>query len=174
MKILNLSKLTKSASLVAVLSIVGAGASAQAAGNDPAGTVDSYEWSAQMVAFDEAANLLTLKARVASHSGITGLEDFSDGDRLTLVWSGRHWASGIRDIAADPNLDAEALRMPIEFVDADSDGRYVTFRVPVPEASKERISEIVPGSRVTGMSPRGDSDWNGSVVSLRHYNDVDR
>ena len=131
-----------------------------------------YEWSAELISFDEATSTAVLKARVVSHVTIPGLEDFAEGDRLILTWSGRSWASGVRGLARDPELTPDSLSLPVEFVSSDMDGRYVSFRIPVPQSAVEKISSMEPGHRVTGMSPRMATDWNNAVSSLRHYNDV--
>lgn len=131
-----------------------------------------YEWSAQLVSFDEATNTAVLKASVASHVRIDGLENFSDGDRLILIWSGRSWASDVRGLAEDPELTPDSLSLPVEFVSTEMDGRYVSFRIRVPESAVEAISGMEPGNRVTGMTPRMATNWNHAVSSLRHYNDI--
>lgn len=133
---------------------------------------ETYEWSAEVISFDESAETLTVRARIESYAPISDLRGYSEGERLTLVWTGRSWAAGVRDVGANPDLPKGALSLPIEFVDAD-DG-YVTFRVPVPSGSVERVATLEPGARVTGHSPRRHTnDWRAGVVSLRHYNDVD-
>jgi hypothetical protein len=134
---------------------------------------EPYEWSAQLVSFDETAKTAVLQARVESHARIDGLEDFSDGDRLILTWTGRSWASGIRGLAKDPELTPQTLALPIEFVSAESNGQYVNFRIHVPDSALEAIADMEIGSRVTGTSPRMAADWSNAVSSLRHYNDVE-
>jgi hypothetical protein len=132
-----------------------------------------YEWSAQLISYDAETNTAVLKAHVASHVAIAGLDSYSEGDRLILTWSGRSWASGVRGLTRDPELTPDSLSLPVEFVAAEMDGRYVSFRIPVPESAVELISGMETGHRVTGTSPRMATDWHNSVSSLRHYNDVD-
>ncbi len=132
-----------------------------------------YEWSATLVSFDEATNTAVFQAMVASHVAIDGLDSFVDGDRLILTWSGRTWASGIRGLAKDPVPTPDSLSLPVEFVSSEQDGRYINFRVPVPESAVEAISGFDAGTRVTGTSPRMAADWHNGVTALRHYNDVD-
>lgn len=132
-----------------------------------------YEWSADLISFDDATSTAVFRANVVSHAKIDGLDSFKDGDRLTLIWSGHAWASGIRNLVRDPELAPDALSLPVEFVSSQSDGKYIDFRVFVPETAVEAISSIEPGMRVTGVSPRMATDWHDSLISLRHYNDVD-
>jgi len=171
MRILDATNLPKLGTIMAAAALVGAGTSAMAAdvGTSSEG---AYEWSAQMVDFDEAAGTLTAKARVEGYAQIEGLDGFAEGERLTLVWTGRSWAAGIRDIGPSPEIPEGALSLPIEFV--ASTGDYVTFRVPVPANSVERIGELQPGDRITAHSPRGQTPpWESAVISMRHYNDVE-
>lgn len=132
-----------------------------------------YEWSATLVSFDQASETAVLQARVESYVTIEGLDEFSDGDRLILTWTGRNWAAGIRGLAADPDLTPETLSLPVEFVSTERDGRYVNFRIPVPVSAVATIAAMEPGTRITGMSPRMATDWDTAVSSLRDYNDVD-
>lgn len=134
---------------------------------------DTYDWSAELVEFDDGADTMTVKARVEQYAGIPNLDEYSEGDRLTLVWTGRSWAAGVRDLGTNPETADEALTLPVEFVGSESDGRYVSFRVPVPADSVARVRELTAGDRITAVSPRGDADWDSGVISVRHYNDVD-
>jgi hypothetical protein len=129
-----------------------------------------YEWSATLVSFDEASDTAVLQARIESYAKIDGLDEFSDGDRLILTWTGRHWAAGVRGLAADPELTPETLSLPVEFVSTERDGQYVNFRIPVPRDSRDAIAAMEPGNRLTGMSPRMATEWATAVRSLRHNN----
>ena len=137
------------------------------------GDHDVYEWSANLVSFDEATATAVFQARVETYANIEGLDDFSDGDRLILSWTGRSWAAGVRDLARDANLEEGTLALPVEFVSTEREGRYVNFRVPVPDAYLETIGAMEPGTRVTGVSPKTLADWGSSIGELRHYNDID-
>lgn len=134
---------------------------------------ESYEWSAVLMSFDEDTGTAVLQARIESYVQIEGLDDFADGDRLTLVWTGRTWAAGVRDLAEDPDLWPAALTLPVEFVATARDEQYVNFRIRVPDDAVDTIAAMEDGSRVTGYSPRGQKSWETAVVSLRHYNDID-
>jgi hypothetical protein len=131
-----------------------------------------YEWSATLVSFDEATKTAVVQARIESYVNIEGLDEFSEGDRLILTWTGRNWAAGVRGLSADPELTPETLSLPVDFVSTERDGQYVNFRIPVPSDAVGRIAAMDPGTRVTGMSPRMATDWDTAVSSLRHYNDI--
>ena len=131
-----------------------------------------YEWSAVLVSFDEATQTAVFRESVSTQVNIEGADQFKDGDRLILVWGGRMWASGIRHLEKNPELTPDSLSLPVEFVSKDDDGKYISFRVSVPDSAVEALSAIEPGMRVTGTSPRMATDWHNSIISLRHYNDV--
>jgi hypothetical protein len=154
------------------LSLVLFAGAAVGAGGARAASEETYDWSAQLVSFDAATGTAVLKERVEAHADIVGLDGFADGDRLTLVWTGRSWAAGIRDLARDPELPEWALRLPVEFVASEGDGEYIHFRIKVPASAVEMLAGLDPGVRLRGESPRTGANFDAAVVSLRHYNDV--
>jgi hypothetical protein len=144
-----------------------------AAGVSSAATAkDSYEWSATLVSFDSASSTAVFQARIETHANIEGLENFSDGDRLILTWTGRSWAAGVRGLAKNPALTPESLSLPVEYVSTEREGQYLNFRIPVPADSVAVIESFDPGTRVVGVSPRMATDWDSGVRHLRHYNDI--
>lgn len=149
------------------LAALGFAASAQAAEQD-----DTYDWSATLISVDESAGTAVFEARVESYADIP-FDTFSEGDRLTLIWTGRMWAAGVRDLTADPELDSKTLSLPVEFVAATNNDRYLQFRVAVPRDYLAEVAAMEPGVRVTGVSPRMADDWNEGLISLRYYNDLD-
>jgi len=135
---------------------------------------DSYGWSGKLISFDPGAQTAVFQARIETHANIEGLDDFSDGERLILIWTGRSWAAGVRGLSANPKLEPAALSLPVEFVSTERDGQYVNFRIPVPDAAVDTIATFEPGVRVTGISPKMATDWDSGVSMLRHYNDTGR
>ena len=135
---------------------------------------DNYEWSGKLISFDPAAKTAVFQARIETHANIEGLDDYSDGDRLILTWTGRSWAAGVRGLSANPKLEPGTLSLPVEFVSTERDGQYLNFRVPVPAAAVDTIAKFEPGVRVTGISPKMATDWDSGVSMLRHYNDTGR
>ena len=132
----------------------------------------TYEWSAKLVSFDRETSTAVVQARVELYADIDGLEEFADGDRLILSWTGRSWAAGIRGLAPDPELVPGTLALPVEFVSTEGEGRYVNFRIRVPESSVETLAAMEPGTRVTGVSPKTLGSRDAAIGELRHYNDV--
>ena len=152
--------------------MLAAAASALNVSSSHAAAAETYEWSATLVLFEPASGTAVLQERVEGHANIDGLDGFADGDRLTLVWTGRTWASGIRDLAREPEVMPGQLSLPVEFVSSERDGEYINFRIKVPADSIDRLAAMEPGTRVTGESPRGGAAFDDAVITLRHYNDV--
>ena len=132
----------------------------------------NYQWSAKLMSFDEASSTAVVQAPIESYVTIKGIDDYSDGDRLILTWTGINWAAGVRDLAADPELTPTTLSLPVEFVSTELDGRYLNFRISVPSDAVSAIAAMEAGTHVTGTSPKMATDWSASISSLRHYNDV--
>jgi hypothetical protein len=137
-----------------------------------AATGETYEWSAKLVSFDAATGTAVLEERVEAHADIDGLDGFAEGDRLTLVWTGRSWAAGIRGLARDPEVEPGALTLPVEFVASVRDGEYIQFRIKVPASAVETLAALDPGVRVRGEASRSGASFDEAVTALRHYNDV--
>jgi hypothetical protein len=124
------------------------------------------------VSFDQATKTAVFRARFEAYADIPGLDAFRDGDRLTLVWTGRSWAAGIRALAEHPNVSTESLMLPVEFVSTTLDDQYLNFRIHVPDSALATIRELPEGSRITVVSPRQPKSFDSAVISMRPYNDV--
>lgn len=133
---------------------------------------ETYDWSAVLMSFDEANHTAVMQARFEGRVDVEPFGRFEEGERLTLVWTGRRWAAGIRDLGPDPDVSAEALTLPVEFVSTAREGRYLNFRVQVPEDSVETLAALDIGARVTGISPKGRKDFADAILTLREYNDI--
>ena len=172
MRISNATQTTfHSLAATAALSIGLAGV-LSAAENAGESSDQTYEWSAKLVSYDAASHTAVMQAMVESYVRVDGLDKLADGDRLILTWTGRYWAAGIRGLDKNPELTPSSLSLPVEFVATEHDGRYVDFRIPVPESARSLLAGMEPGERVTGTSPRMATDWARGVISLREYNDV--
>jgi len=133
---------------------------------------ETYTWSAELVALDEANSTITVKSRVFNHAGIESLPELSAGDRVMLTWSGHFTASGIRTITPGTESDFDRFTMPVEFVASERDGRYVQFRVPIPSQDVTNIAALTPGRWVTGTSPHRPAGWDEAVTAIRAFTDV--
>jgi hypothetical protein len=131
----------------------------------------AYTWSAELVAVDETARTVTVQAPLVSDAEVD-FGSLDQGDRVTLTWSGINTAAGIRRVAErGPSAD-EQLTLPVEFVSAEHDKRYVRFKVAVPSGDLATTAALQPGAWVTATSPRGAARYEEAVAELRPYNDV--
>jgi hypothetical protein len=133
---------------------------------------DTYSWSAELVTLDETARTITLKAPIVA-SEVGDLSEFAAGDNVTLLWSGAYdYASGIRRVVGGGALENERFAMPVEFVAAELDGRYVSFRVTLPGAGVEQIKTLNPGDWVTATSPVAPAEQRTTLAAIRPYTTV--
>jgi hypothetical protein len=132
----------------------------------------TYTWSAELVEFDPESAAATVRARLVERSDAKWLETASEGERMTLTWSGISWASAIRHLSIDEGAEADSMSMPVEFVALSDDGVYVDFRVPVPVDDRERIGELEPGRWITATAIRPAATWHESVTQMRAFTDV--
>jgi hypothetical protein len=152
------------AGLLAMAAVAGA-AAAQSTRSD------SYTWSAELVAVDEPARTVTVQAGVVGNPAIDW-NDLEGGDRVTLTWSGIETAAGVRRIVDGEAPADDRLTLPIEFVSAEHDRRYVRFKVLVPSGDVAKIASLSPGSWITATSPRRATRYEEAVAAVRPYNDV--
>ena len=132
----------------------------------------TYTWSAELVEFDSASAVATVRARLVERDDSKWLETVTEGEHLSLTWSGISWASAIRHLSVDAGVEADSMSMPVEFVALSDDGVYVDFRVPVPVDDRERISGLEPGRWITATAIRPATTWHESVTQMRAYTDV--
>ena len=132
---------------------------------------ETYTWSAELVAVDASARTVTVQARVVEETGIDW-DELDAGDRVTLTWSGIETAAGIRRVVAGAAPADDRLTLPIEFVSAEHDRRYVRFKVAVPAADVMKLTSLSAGSWITATSPRRAARYEEAVVTVRPYNDV--
>jgi hypothetical protein len=131
----------------------------------------TYTWSAELVAVDESARTVTVQAPLVSDAEVD-FGSLDQGERVTLTWSGINTAAGIRRVAErSPSAD-EQLTLPVEFVSAEHDNRYLRFKVAVPGGDLAKTTALQPGSWVTATSPLGAERYEEAVAALRPYNDV--
>lgn len=159
------STLRKTAAITALILFGVSGAAADTA-DLPAS--ETYTWSAELLAFDEATRMATLRNSLVSYPS-QDLTDFEDGDRITLSWSGVVYASRIRAIAHGETAGGR-FEMPVEF--GGVDGRDLTFRLPIPADHVDRVMAIEPGTWVTATSPYTVRNHDGVVMHVRRFIDL--
>ena len=146
-----------------------AGTQAKATSNDS--TAETYTWSAELVALDQANHMLTVKAYVVADQPKTEFKNFKAGDRVLLGWSGYdRFASGVNHAAryTTGNAIHEKFSFPVEFVSFDAEKNYITFKTTVPADGIAKIRTLMPGEWITATSPQVKPDAQ-PIVSIRPY-----
>jgi hypothetical protein len=162
------SRLRIAAALLGLGALVGTATAA----DDGHAMPKTYQWSAELVAFDRAANTATVKARLVETVTDKDVPKLKAGDHAMLTWSGLSFAAGIRALERGNTSSFDRLTMPIEYVSSELDGRYIVFKVPVPAADAPAIAKLEPGDWVTAQSPEKTLVWKEAVRSLRPYVDA--
>ena len=161
-----ISTLRKTAAITALVLF---GVSGAAADTADLPVSETYTWSAELVAFDEAEALATVRARLVEEN-LNEPSGFSAGDPIVLTWSGVHSAAaGILAVAPGERAWGR-FEMPVEFVSLE--GRYLTFRTPIQADFVNTIMALEPGRWVTATSPHAAWDRNAVVLDIRGFTDI--
>lgn len=140
------------------------------AAQSPPPASGTYQWSGEFVSFDDAANTVTLKSRVAYQEAVDELKRFKPGDRVVLLWSGSDtYADAIRQVKPSPPKPGERLLLPVELVSTEAPHQYVTFRLRIAETSAGTLKMMKPGEWVTVTSPHVVSGDSEPVAAIRPY-----
>jgi hypothetical protein len=158
-----------SQSLLTIVGLLAMAAALPASAGDAAH--ETYTWSAELIEVDQAAQVMTVQSRLVGDAEVD-FDAFDKGDRLTLTWSGINIAAGVRRIVDGEAPGDDQLTLPIEFVSAEYDERYVRFKVAVPSDDLAKIASLQPGTWITATSPRRAERFEEAVADLRPYNDV--
>ena len=145
-----------------------AGTSLKAASSDP--VAETYTWSAELVALDEAKHMLTAKAYVVADQPKTEFKALKAGDRVLLGWSGfDRFASGINHAGRYTGTAVtEKFSFPVEFVSFDAGTNYVTFKTTIPADGIAKIRTLMPGEWITATSPQTKPERQ-PIVAIRPY-----
>ena len=136
---------------------------------------ESYQWSAELVALDEATRTATLKA-MAVGDAIKHAGSVKPAEKIMLTWSGYgKYANAINGVLKyDAGRKSDSLYvLPAEFVSFTADPAYVSFKVAVPADGVARIKTLKPGQWVTVTSKQGSHADTQAVTAIRGYNDPD-
>ena len=163
----------RSAAVPALVGLLALVTASVAAAETPA-TPDSppYTWSAEVVAFDKAADILTVKAPLVSEA--PNVARLKPGDSAMLTWSGVATADGIRAIERGASSKYDRMTMPVVFAAAADNGRSVSFKVPIPAKDAAAIERLQPGQYVTATSPQHPKSAKEAVAEVRPYVDASR
>ena len=158
------------------LAVLGVGESAaQNAHSIPASSDKpdaTYLWTAELVAFDEPSNTVTVKAPLVTNPEATDISALQPGDHAVITWYGLWTAAGVRAVERRNTSSFDRMTMPIEYVSSDLDGRYLLFRVPIPAKDAAAMAKVKAGTYVTATSPLRANSAGEAVISIKSYNDA--
>ena len=130
----------------------------------------TYRWDGELVSLDEATGTLTVKSRVVSPSGLAAVADAESGEPIVITWSGyESRASGIRAAVPDDGSGlwgSNRFLLRATFVETDAEGRYLTFKAQVPEASLATVRALTRGSWASVRSPHHPADADAPMLSV--------
>ena len=143
---------------------------------------ETYRWTGELVALDEGAGTLTVRARVLSPAVLEASDGLRAGDSIVVTWSGSgDRASGVWSVARaggqtaaagdQPASDDADERFPLRaaFEALDAENRYLTFRVPLPEASLGAARSLTRGAWARMTSPRHLEDESAALLAVDPY-----
>jgi hypothetical protein len=156
-------KTVASACVFAVLAFTSTTVRAQA----PTAT---YQWSGELVSFDDGTRTATIKARLVDQEAVADLKRFKAGERVNLWWSGAFdYADGIRRVMSSSDRKEERFLLPVELVSTEAPNQYVTFRLRVPDSQAAGLKSVEPGEWVTVTSSHRASSDADAIVSIRPF-----
>jgi len=133
---------------------------------------EAFTWNAELVALEENARIVTVKAPILTDRVSTDFEPLKAGERITLRWSGyQDYADSIAQAIRSTGVNNADGRFtfPVDYVSFDAARRYVTFKVQIPENEIHKIKSLKPGEWVTGTSPQGAASKTTPVIAIRPY-----
>jgi hypothetical protein len=135
-------------------------------------TGEVFSWSGELVALDATVHVLTVKAPVVYEQAPAEFHRMKVGDRMMLTWSGfDKSADAIREAhpMAGFSKSGDRFTFPAEFVSYDTEHRYLTFKVQIPENSVANLKTVKAGEWVTATSPHGPTAKSNPVMMVRPY-----
>ena len=80
-------------------------------------------------------------------------------------------AAGVRAVERGNTSSFDRMTMPIEYVSSELDGRYLSFKIPIPTKDAPAIAKLSPGAYVTATSPLRAKGASDAVTAIRPYSD---
>jgi hypothetical protein len=135
-------------------------------------TSPTYTWSGELVAFDPATRMMTVKSRVVADHARGEMPSFKAGDRIVITWSGFDmYSDGIaRAVKYDASKKwSEPFTFPVEFVAYETPRDYVTFKFAVPAASVDKVKSLKAGEWVTGIARHRAASEADAITTVHAY-----
>ena len=131
----------------------------------------TYRWHGELLALDDSAEMLTVRARVAAPEGLAPVSGAEPGAPIVITWSGfEDRAGAIRAVTPDNGSGLwgnDRFLLRGEFVAAHPAGRYLTFKAPIPRESIPAVRTLTRGDWATVTSPHWPTE--GAVASVAAY-----
>ena len=129
----------------------------------------TYRWHGELVALDEGARTLTVRARVAAPAGLGAVAGAETGAPIVITWSGfEDRANGIRSVAPDDGSGLwgnDGFLLRASLVAADPAGRYLTFETAIPDQSVAAVRTLTRGDWATVTSPHWPTEGIAAAVA---------
>ena len=133
----------------------------------------AYRWQGELLALDEAAGALTVRARASSPAGLAAVAGAAPGDPIVVRWSGySSRASGIRSAMPDDGSGlwgSDRFLLRASFVGIDATERYLTFETKLPKKSLAAVRPLTRGAWASVRSPHHPADGSPAVLSVAAY-----
>ena len=133
----------------------------------------TYRWGGELVALDETAGALTVRAQMVSAAARSAAAGLTAGEPIVITWSGYgHEASGIRAVAADDGSGlwgSDRYLLPATFEAAEAGGRQLTFRVPLPAGSRGAVRSLTRGAWARMTSPHHPANARPPLLAVNSY-----
>ncbi len=143
---------------------------------------ETYRWTGELVALDEGAGTLTVRARILSPAVLAESDGLRASDSIVVTWSGSgDRASGVWSVARagsraaaageEPASEKADERFPLRaaFEALDAENRYLTFSLPLPEASLAAVRSLTRGAWARMTSPRHLEDAAAALLAVDPY-----
>ena len=129
----------------------------------------TYRWHGELVALDESARTLTVRARVAARGGLAPVAGARAGDPIRITWSGfEDRANGIRSVTLEDGSGLwgnDGFLLQGRLVKADPAGRYLTFETAIPQSGVAAVRTLSRGDWATVRSPHWPGDAAATTVA---------
>jgi hypothetical protein len=128
----------------------------------------TYEWSGEVILYDEKGKTVTVKAPYLDHIN-RYISEFTRGDKVMLNWATSHpgETEAIRYIGRyDPSAAKWGYVLPVEFVSADTTARQLTFTVTVPSKALKTLKRVPSGGWIKVTTSFDQPNETAAIVAL--------
>ena len=130
----------------------------------------SFSWYGEVVAIDQAAKAVTVKARIQP-AAAAYLKTYKPGDKLVLTWDIHGAKGGEADtvLAVATPEEMKAIDVGyitrVELVSADAAAKTITFKTSVPNALIASVAAAQPGKWIKVTAPMAQPGPENTLAS---------